>query len=178
MMTTPLDQFLIRAEALLLRVEAILPPVLREQDWKLGHAFRWRKRHNASSYLQAVTHVSDIGLSDLHNIGPQKAQIEQNTRQFVQGRPANNVLLTGARGTGKSSLIKACLNQFADDGLNAGTAHTDASADRINAFVAGKNGDLGAHTCVARCRFNFQQALFDLRYFELEQFHDEFWCGA
>jgi predicted AAA+ superfamily ATPase len=53
----------------------------------------------------------------LHNIGPQKLQIEQNTRQFVDGRPANNVLLTGARGTGKSSLIKACLNQFAKDGL-------------------------------------------------------------
>jgi predicted AAA+ superfamily ATPase len=117
MMTTPLDQFLIRAEALLLRVEAILPPSPKEPDWKLGHAYRWRKRHNAASYLQAVTHVSDIGLSDLHNISSQKAQIEQNTRQFVERRPANNVLLTGARGTGKSSLIKACLNQFAKDGL-------------------------------------------------------------
>jgi predicted AAA+ superfamily ATPase len=114
---TPLDQFLLRAEALLLRVEAILPQSQREPDWKLGHAFRWRKRQGAASYLQAVKHVSDIGLSDLHNIAPQKLQIERNTRQFVDGRPANNVLLTGARGTGKSSLIKACLNQFAGDGL-------------------------------------------------------------
>ena len=114
---TPLDQFLIRAEALLQRVEAILPQSPREPDWKLGYAYRWRKRHGGSSYLQAVTHASTIALSDLHNIAPQKLQIEQNTRQFVERRPANNVLLTGARGTGKSSLIKACLNQFANDGL-------------------------------------------------------------
>jgi len=116
-MATPLEQFLLRAEALLARVEAVLPQAPREPDWKLSHAFRWRRRNNGTSYLQAVTHVSRIALEDLHNIGPQKAQIEQNTRQFVQGRPANNVLLTGARGTGKSSLIKACLSQFADQGL-------------------------------------------------------------
>jgi len=117
-MATPLEQFLVRAEALLQRVEAILPQSPREPDWKLGYAFRWRKRSGGgASYLQAVAHVSNIALTDLHNIGTQKAQIEQNTRQFVAGRPANNVLLTGARGTGKSSLIKACLNQFAADGL-------------------------------------------------------------
>jgi len=115
---TPLEQFLIRAEALLQRVEAILPQAPREPDWKLGHAFRWRKRSGGGpSYLQAVAHVAPIALDDLHNISPQKLQIEQNTRQFVQKRPANNVLLTGARGTGKSSLIKACLNQFGNDGL-------------------------------------------------------------
>ncbi|MET3132452.1 putative AAA+ superfamily ATPase [Oxalobacteraceae bacterium GrIS 1.11] len=112
-----LEQFLVRAEALLQRVEAILPQAPREPDWKLGYAFRWRKRPGGEGYLQAVAHVSPIALSDLHNIAPQKLQIEQNTRQFVDKRPANNVLLTGARGTGKSSLIKACLNQFAKDGL-------------------------------------------------------------
>ncbi|MES2257804.1 MAG: ATP-binding protein [Pseudomonadota bacterium] len=116
-MATPLEQFLVRAEALLQRVEAILPQAPREPDWKLGYAYRWRKRQGGASYLQAVAHVSQIALDDLHNIGPQKAQIEQNTRQFVSGRPANNVLLTGARGTGKSSLIKACLNQFGEQGL-------------------------------------------------------------
>jgi predicted AAA+ superfamily ATPase len=120
-MATPLEQFLVRAEALLARVEAVLPQAPREPDWKLGFAFRWRKRHgggaNGAGYLQAVAHVSQIALDDLRHIGPQKEQIEQNTRQFVQGRPANNVLLTGARGTGKSSLIKACLNQFGKDGL-------------------------------------------------------------
>ncbi|CDG85065.1 ATP-binding protein [Janthinobacterium agaricidamnosum] len=112
-----LDQFLVRAEALLARVEAILPQAPREPDWKLGFAFRWRRRNGGASYLQPVKHVSGIALSDLQNIATQKLQIEQNTRQFVQRRPANNVLLTGARGTGKSSLIKACLNQFANDGL-------------------------------------------------------------
>jgi hypothetical protein len=116
---TPLDQFLQRAEALLARVEAVLPPTFpREPDWRRSSAFRWRKRAGGgASYLQPVVHAATIALSDLHQIGTQKQQIEQNTRQFVQGRPANNVLLTGARGTGKSSLIKACLNQFAGDGL-------------------------------------------------------------
>jgi predicted AAA+ superfamily ATPase len=113
---TALDQFLIRAEALLARVEAILPQPTPAPDWN-SFAFRWRRRQGAASHLQAVAHVSSIALDDLHNIGTQKAQIEQNTRQFVASRPANNVLLTGARGTGKSSLIKACLNQFADQGL-------------------------------------------------------------
>jgi predicted AAA+ superfamily ATPase len=116
-MATPLEQFLMRAEALLQRVEAILPQAPREPDWKLGYAYRWRRRAGGVSHLQAVAHVSRIALDDLHNIAPQKLAIEQNTRQFVSGRPANNVLLTGARGTGKSSLIKACLNQFAQDGL-------------------------------------------------------------
>ena len=115
---TPLEQLLLRAEALLQRVEAVLPPAYpREPDWKRSFAFRWRKRNGGASFLQPVMHVSPITLGDLHNISQQKQQIEQNTRQFVQGRPANNVLLTGARGTGKSSLIKACLNQFASDGL-------------------------------------------------------------
>ena len=114
---TPLEQFLLRAEALLVRVEAVLPPAVpREPDWQRSFAFRWKKRAGAG-YLQPVAHTSTITLSDLHNIGNQKQQIEQNTRQFVTRRPANNVLLTGARGTGKSSLIKACLNQFAGDGL-------------------------------------------------------------
>ena len=111
-----LEQFLIRAESLLARVEAILPAAPPAVDWH-SFAFRWRRRQGAASHLQAVAHVSAIALDDLHNIGTQKAQIEQNTRQFVAGRPANNVLLTGARGTGKSSLIKACLNQFAKQGL-------------------------------------------------------------
>jgi predicted AAA+ superfamily ATPase len=116
---TPLEQFLVRAEALLARVEAVLPPShAREPDWKRSFAFRWRKRAGTgASYLQPVLHASTIALSDLHNIEAQKRQIEQNTRQFVARRPANNVLLTGARGTGKSSLIKACLHQFAADGL-------------------------------------------------------------
>src|SRR5450830_1139878 len=115
---TQLDQFLQRAEALLERIESILPQSTSAVEWDKGVAFRWRRRNgNGAGYLQSVGHISAISLADLHNIGPQKEQIDQNTRQFVDGRPANNVLLTGARGTGKSSLIKACLNQFANDGL-------------------------------------------------------------
>jgi predicted AAA+ superfamily ATPase len=117
-----LDQFLHRAENLLARLEAMLPPAVpREPEWARSFAFRWRKRPgagaNGQKYLQPVMHASNIRLDDLQHVGRQKEEIEQNTRQFVQRRPANNVLLTGARGTGKSSLIKACLNGFADQGL-------------------------------------------------------------
>ncbi|AYQ87226.1 ATPase AAA [Burkholderia gladioli] len=111
-----LEQFLDRAEALLGRFEALLPPAPADVDWNAATAFRWRKRQGRG-YLQAVPAISQIALDDLHNIDRQKGLIEQNTRQFVTRRPANNVLLTGARGTGKSSLIKACLNAFAADGL-------------------------------------------------------------
>ncbi|GIZ50951.1 ATP-binding protein [Noviherbaspirillum aridicola] len=116
---TQLDQFLQRAEALLARLEAVLPPGTPAPDWSAGPAFRWRKPGGKGSrgWLQPVAHIARITLDDLHNIGPQKEQIDQNTRQFVEGRPANNVLLTGARGTGKSSLIKACLNRYAAQGL-------------------------------------------------------------
>lgn len=114
---TRLDQFLQRVEALLLRIESILPQSAAPVEWDKHLAFRWRRRDGNGGYLQSVGHISDIALSDLQNIGPQKEQIDRNTRQFVDGHPANNVLLTGARGTGKSSLIKACLNQYADRGL-------------------------------------------------------------
>ncbi|MFZ6710727.1 ATP-binding protein [Undibacterium sp. TC9W] len=113
---TQLDQFLLRAEHLLSRLENILPASTPAPDWDLGFAYRWRKR-GGQGYLQVVRHASTIALDDLRNVAAQKAQIEQNTRQFVHGKPANNVLLTGARGTGKSSLIKACLNQFSGQGL-------------------------------------------------------------
>jgi len=116
---TPLEQFLHRADNLLARVEAILPPAsAREPDWKRATAFRWRRRATGGgNYLQPVLHASTIRFEDLQHVEAQKAQIEQNTRQFVARRPANNVLLTGARGTGKSSLIKACLNGYAGQGL-------------------------------------------------------------
>ncbi|OGB20831.1 MAG: AAA family ATPase [Burkholderiales bacterium RIFCSPLOWO2_02_FULL_57_36] len=115
---TQLELFLARADVLLTRLEAILPHANTAPDWNAASAFRWRKRGGAShGCLQPVSHASTITLHDLQNVESQKHQIEQNTRQFVQGRPANNVLLTGARGTGKSSLIKACLNQYADQGL-------------------------------------------------------------
>jgi uncharacterized protein len=116
---TELARFLQRAESLLARLEAIVPPADPQPDWDKATAFRWRKHNGRSGrgYLQAVVHVANIAFSDLRNIDAQKALIDQNTRQFVAGLPANNVLLTGARGTGKSSLIKACLHQYGQQGL-------------------------------------------------------------
>lgn len=114
-----LDKFLTRAEAFLARLEATLQPVQSSTDWKAATAFRWRRHRgkDTSGYLQPIIHTSAITLDDLHNVERQKQLLEQNTRQFLEGKPANNVLLTGARGTGKSSLIKACLNRFAPEGL-------------------------------------------------------------
>ena len=115
-MTTTLQHLIDRADALLARVETLLPPASGDTDWSASTAFRWRKR-NGSGRLEPVRHIAPIALANLQNIDRQRAVIERNTRQFVDGRTANNVLLTGARGTGKSSLIKACLNAFADRGL-------------------------------------------------------------
>jgi hypothetical protein len=111
-----LEPFLTRAEALLARLEAVLPHPLTAPDWDAGVAFRYRKR-GASGWLEPVRHVATIRLGDLQEVDAQKERLLRNTAQFVAGRPANNVLLTGARGTGKSSLIKACLNEFAPQGL-------------------------------------------------------------
>ena len=105
-----------RAEALLEKIERIVPNVPPEPNWKTSIAFRWRKR-NGVGYLQVVTHPHKITLKDIHGVDEQKKRIEQNTKQFVDGRTANNILLTGARGTGKSSLIKAVLNKFAKQNL-------------------------------------------------------------
>ena len=112
-----LEQLLVRAEALLARLEPLLPAQLAAPEWQASTAFRWRVSRDGRGRLQGVTHASHISLADLHHVDVQKEQIDQNTRQFVAGKPANNVLLTGARGTGKSSLIKACLNQYANQGL-------------------------------------------------------------
>lgn len=111
-----LEHFLSRAESLLQRVEQVLPDRPLAPDWGASVAFRWRKR-GGSGFLQPVVHPHHILLADLQGIDDQKKQIDRNTRQFVRGLPANNVLLTGARGTGKSSLIKAVLNQYAAKGL-------------------------------------------------------------
>lgn len=113
-----LEQFLSRAERVLAQLETLLPAAQPAPDWS-AVALRWRKSSGALArgYLQTVHGIAPISLADLQHVDRQKAIIAQNTRQFVAGKPANNVLLTGARGTGKSSLIKACLNEFADQGL-------------------------------------------------------------
>jgi predicted AAA+ superfamily ATPase len=114
--TLPLEALLARAEAVLGRLESLLPAPLSAPDWSSAIAFRWRKRQDRG-WLQPVAQPHPIRLADLENIDDQKERITLNTRQFVAGKPANNVLLTGARGCGKSSLVKAVLNEYAHKGL-------------------------------------------------------------
>lgn len=116
-MNEKFEHLLDRAEQLMARIEAVLPQPLGAPDWSASIAFRYRKRSSGHGVLEPVRHVAQMRLADLQEIDGQKERIERNTRQFVQGLPANNVLLTGARGTGKSSLVKACLNEFAPQGL-------------------------------------------------------------
>ena len=113
---TDLAHFLVRAEALLARIETLLPAPAAAPDWGAAVAFRWLKR-NGRGYLRAVAKPHRIRLKDLCGIDEQKTRIEQNTRQFLAGNSANNVLLTGARGTGKSSLVKGVLDRYAAKGL-------------------------------------------------------------
>ena len=114
--TASLSQLIARADALVARLEAILPRQLEAPDWNASTAFRYRKRAGAGR-LEPVRHVATIRLGTLVEVDAQKERLLRNTEQFVAGRGANNVLLTGSRGTGKSSLIKACLNEFAGRGL-------------------------------------------------------------
>jgi len=114
--TDPLLHLIARAEALLTRLEAVLPHALTTPDWSASTAFRYRKRGGAG-VIEPVRQVASIRLDDLVEVEPQKERLMRNTEQFVMGQQANNVLLTGARGTGKSSLIKACLNEFSGAGL-------------------------------------------------------------
>jgi predicted AAA+ superfamily ATPase len=114
---TKFDVLIDRAMQLLARIEAVLPQPLSAPDWNAAIAWRYRKRASGHGVLEPVRHVGTIALDDLKEIEPQKEKMQRNTLQFVQGHPANNVLLTGARGTGKSSLIKACLNAYAQQGL-------------------------------------------------------------
>ena len=115
-MTDSLERFLGRVDALVDRLEKILPAGSQPVDWSAGIAFRWRKR-GGRGYLDPVRHPHAIAFADLMDIDEQKKRLRENTAQFVAGRPANNVLLTGARGTGKSSLVKAALNEFSKKGL-------------------------------------------------------------
>jgi uncharacterized protein len=111
------EHLLSRAAALMDRIEAVIPQPLKAPDFSSGIAWRYRKRASGHGSLEPVRHLAAMGLSDLKEIDVQKEKIQRNTLQFVNGKPANNVLLTGARGTGKSSLIRACLHEHAERGL-------------------------------------------------------------
>ena len=104
-------------DRLLERLDQVLPAPPPATDWQASVAFRWRRGARGPGWLQPVRHVHRIRLADLRGIDAQIRKVEQNTRQFLDGRPANNVLLTGARGTGKSSIVKGLLNKYAKQRL-------------------------------------------------------------
>ena len=116
-MNESFDRLIARVETLITRIESVLPQPLSAPDWHASVAFRYRKRSSGYGSLEPVMHLGKLSLDDLKEIDEQKDKIRRNTEQFVSGVPANNVLLTGSRGTGKSSLIKACLNAYAARGL-------------------------------------------------------------
>lgn len=117
-MNEKFEHLIERAEQLIARIESILPqPLQAPAEWDAAIAWRYRRRSSGHGTLEPVRHVAPMPLDALKEIDVQKEKIERNTRQFVEGRPANNVLLTGARGTGKSSLIRACLQAYAPQGL-------------------------------------------------------------
>ncbi len=116
-MNDKFEYLLVRAEQLISRIETILPQAMSAPDWSAAVAWRYRKRSAGHGTMEPVRHIGAMALADLQEIDGQKEKIQRNTEQFVQGKTANNVLLTGARGTGKSSLIRACLNHYAAQGL-------------------------------------------------------------
>ena len=121
-----------KLEQLLSHLETFLPKALTEDQWKCSTAFRWRRRDSifgSIGFLQPVKHVADITFEDLKNIDRQRDAIRDNTKNFIQKKPANNILLTGARGTGKSSLIKASLHEFAGQGLRLVEVEKEHLAD-------------------------------------------------
>ena len=116
-MNESFERLMARVESLVTRIESVLPQPLSAPDWQASVAYRYRKRSSGHGSLEPVKHLGTMSLSDLKEIEDQKEKIKRNTEQFVKGVPANNVLLTGSRGTGKSSLIKACLNEYSAQGL-------------------------------------------------------------
>ena len=111
-----LERIADRLDSLLDRVERLLPPTPTGIDWERSHAARWIHGANGGG-LESVPHTHPIRLDALQHVERQRDAADRNTRQFLAGLPANNVLFSGARGTGKSSLVKALLNEYADEGL-------------------------------------------------------------
>ena len=105
---------------LLNKLNRLLPAMPSPPDFPAVKAMRWVRRPTLLghvSYLEPVAQFAEIRFSDLQHIERQRQLVEQNTRQFLARKPANNVLMTGARGTGKSSLVRACLSEFHPQGL-------------------------------------------------------------
>jgi len=137
-MDVELKAFLQRAEGLLVRIEPLLPAQPPVIDWDRTFAARWQ-RDARSGFLAPLEVSLDLSLADLIGIDRQRDLLSANTRQFVDGLPANHVLLWGARGTGKSSLIRALLAEYAADGLRLIEIERDHLADlpRVVELLAG-----------------------------------------
>ena len=110
------EKFFDRAEQLIERLERLLPTPI-DDDLDDAIAWRWRNSGGNRGYLQAIHRFNRVRLADLLHVERQKEALERNTRQFLAGLPANNALLWGPRGTGKSSVVKALLNDYAAAGL-------------------------------------------------------------
>ncbi len=133
------EHLLERAERVIARYERLLPEPPTPVEWETATALRWQSL-NGRGHLQATAHASVLKLADLRCIDAQKAVLERNTRQFVAKLPANNALLWGARGTGKSSLVKALLSEFAASGLRLVQVETHdlAAVHDIIAALSGR----------------------------------------
>jgi len=105
-----------RLKRLLASLEPLLPRPARKIDWATCHAANWHRSAFAGT-MEPVPSIEAIHLDDLLGVEPQKKVLEENTRQFLAGLPANNALLWGSRGTGKSSLVRALLHAYSDQGL-------------------------------------------------------------
>jgi len=111
-----MNEFLQRANQLLQQVAPLLPKPTEAIDWNSVYAASWQRKGN-SSFFRAIPLNTDIQLDDLLGVDHQREQLLRNTQQFMQGYPANHALLWGARGTGKSSIVRALLAEYAEQGL-------------------------------------------------------------
>lgn len=134
------DQFFARAEALLARLERLVPDTAPSAP-EDGVAWRWR-RHNGVGRLKAIRQFNSVSMTDLQHIDFQRDELDRNTRQFLAGLPANNALLWGPRGTGKSSLVKALFNRYVEAGLRVVEVDRNDLVDlpEIVELLAGRPG--------------------------------------
>lgn len=129
------DEFKAQLQRLLASVEQLLPKAVDPIDWKQSWAANWR-RYSFAGYLEAINDLDPVTLNDLLGIDKQKQILEENTRQFIRGFPANNVLLWGTRGTGKSTLVRALLNAYGSKGLRVIQVDKDDLLNLAEIFAA------------------------------------------
>ena len=127
-MNSNLDAFLQRAEAVLARLEPLLPAQREPIEWQQCLAARWQ-REGRTGYLMPLQVSLEMRLSDLIGVDNQRDQLARNTKQFLDGLPANHALLWGSRGTGKSSIIRALLAEYGSAGLRLIEIERDHLAD-------------------------------------------------